>query len=94
MPIRKDLYEQMIAEREQAEREASRFRVWFAVRTVLICVAWQVVCGALVVHGFTSVMPADRATMIIDAGVGLAAAGTLAIIALRHRKLQDDGYEE
>jgi len=94
MPIRKDLYEAAIAEREQAEREASRHRVWFAVRTVLICIGWQLVGAAIVVYAFTTVLPGDRADALIDAGIGLAAAGTLLTIVLRHRRLQEDGYGE
>ena len=89
MPIRRDLYEQMIAEREAAEVEASRGRRWYAVRTVLLCIMWQLLPCAMTVYAFHGIMPQDRALGLLDAAVGLAAAGTLLIIVVRHRRLRE-----
>jgi hypothetical protein len=94
MPIRKELYEEMIAEREAAEREASRHRLWFSVRTIAICIGWQLLGGAVVVYAFHGIMPADRAHSLISAGIGLAAGGTLLTVVVRQSRLRDGGYEE
>lgn len=92
MPIRRDLYEQTIAEREAAEIQADRHRFWFSVRTILLCLVWQVVGGAVVVYAFHGVMPRERAQDLIQAGIGIAAAGTVLTVLLRGARLEERGY--
>jgi hypothetical protein len=94
MPIRPDLYAQMIAEREAAEREATRFRFWFSVRTILICLGWQAFGAAVVVYAFHARMPAERARTLLDAGIGIAAGGTLLTVVVRQSRLRGQGYGE
>lgn len=92
MPIRRDLYDRMIAEHEAGEREADRFRLWYHVRTILVCLLWQGAGAALVVYAFHAVMPAERAHDLINGGLGIAAAGTLLTVMLRAAWLKDRGY--
>ena len=83
--------EQMLAEADADARRAEREILWYAVRTVLLCLCWQTAGGAVVVYSFHAVMARGEATALMNAGIGIAAAGTLLTIALRHRRLGDGG---
>ncbi|HEX8675231.1 MAG TPA: hypothetical protein VF710_25240 [Longimicrobium sp.] len=82
MPIREDLYQKMIEERQSAEAEARRgdLRRWLVV--LAVCLLWQVAGGALVVFAFHAHMPHDEAMQIVWGGFGIAAAGTVLTVAI------------
>jgi hypothetical protein len=82
MPIPDDLYQQMIEERESAEKEARRsdLRRWLLV--LAGCLLWQLAGGALVVFAFHAQMQHDDALELVWGGFGIAAAGTVLTIAL------------
>ena len=82
MPIRDDLYQKMIEERQSAESEARRgdLRRWLVV--LAVCLLWQLAGGALVVFAVHTHMPHDVAMQIVWGGLGIAAAGTVLTIAI------------
>ena len=86
MPIREDLYEKMIADREHAEKEARRadLRRWLAV--LAVCILWQIVGGAITTAGFVTVMPKDDALELVWGGLGVAVAGTVLTILIMSPK--------
>ena len=90
MPIRDDLYQKMIEERQSAETEARRsdLRRWLAV--LAVCLLWQIAGGALVVFAFHATMDHDDALELVWGGFGIAAAGTVLTIALGAPKRERD----
>lgn len=77
MPIRREDYERMIAERVQAEEESQREERRFWVVTLLICLAWCAAGAFVTGLGFALVLDEETANVLIDAGQGIAAGGVL-----------------
>jgi hypothetical protein len=82
MPIRDDLYQKMIADREAAERGARRADLFRWLAVLAVCLLWQVVGGVVVVLAFHLHMDRDTATQLMWGGLGIAAAGTVLTVAL------------
>jgi VIT1/CCC1 family predicted Fe2+/Mn2+ transporter len=82
MAIRDELYRDMVASREAAEMEARRAdrRRWVLV--LLVCFAWQIAGGAIVVAAFALMLPPEDAVQLLWAGCGIATAGTILTVAL------------
>jgi hypothetical protein len=91
MPVRDELYREMIASREAAEMEARRAdrRRWLLV--LAVCLLWQIVGGAIVVAAFALMLPSDDAMQLLWAGCGIAAAGTVLTVALGAPKKEREG---
>ncbi|HWK90537.1 MAG TPA: hypothetical protein VNP72_11180 [Longimicrobium sp.] len=92
MPIRKDLYEKMIADREADEREARKESRRHWILTLLVCWGWCLAGGAITVWGFHVVDPVNG-PIAVRAGPLLAAAGTLLTISIAARRRADRGEE-
>ncbi|HEX5726924.1 MAG TPA: hypothetical protein VFX98_15725 [Longimicrobiaceae bacterium] len=92
MPIRRDLYEQLITDREREAVEAEREsrRTWAVA--LAVCMAWCVLGAAVTVTGFT-VRGEQLARALIDLGQGIAAAGVLGTVLYTYRRRERRGYE-
>ena len=92
MPIRRDEYERMIAEREDEERAARRTERRHWILALAICLGWCVAGAAVTVYGFMIEDP-ENGRLLVDAGWLLAAAGVLLTVvsaaAWRRRRGMD-----
>jgi hypothetical protein len=90
MATRKELYEKMIAEREQEAVEADRAKRRARIVTMLLCLLWCAVGGALLAWGvMTYDREAGRSAMQI--GVELAWAGTILTLVVSYLKAEKRG---
>lgn len=77
MPIRRELYEKMIAERIALEEEAQREDRRYWIITLVVCLAWCAAGAFVTGLGFALVLDRETAMVLVDAGQGIAAAGVL-----------------
>lgn len=88
MPIHRES-DEMIERRVAEDERAGRTATWGAVVAFLVCIAWCVVGGALVVAGF-AVTGEELGEALVSAGSGVSIAGpVLTVVAWqvwRHRR--------
>ena len=80
MPIRRDLYEEMVEERVAAELESQKEERRYWIITLLVCLAWCFLGAVVTGAGFAMYLTPEDADVLIDAGQGIAAAGVLATV--------------
>lgn len=93
MPIRRDLYDQMIEERVAAELESRREERRYWIITLLVCVGWCVVGALITGAGFALVLPVEDARLLIDSGQGIAAGGVLFTVSYAAHQRRKRGLE-
>lgn len=90
MPIPREDYERMIAERIEAEEASRREERRHWIITLLVCMAWCALGAFITGLGFALVLDRDTADVLIDSGLGIAAGGVLFTVSyagyLRHRR--------
>ncbi|HEY0019660.1 MAG TPA: hypothetical protein VGC13_25375 [Longimicrobium sp.] len=90
MPISREEYERIIAERVEAEEASEREvrRLW--IITLLVCMAWCAVGAFITGLGFALVLDVETANVLIQSGQGIAAGGVLFTVSyagyLRHKR--------
>jgi high-affinity K+ transport system ATPase subunit B len=90
MPISREEYERIVAERTEAEEAADREvrRLW--IITLLVCLAWCAVGAFITGLGFALVLDVETASVLIQSGQGIAAGGVLFTVCyagyLRHKR--------
>jgi high-affinity K+ transport system ATPase subunit B len=90
MPISREEYERIVAERTEAEEAADREvrRLW--IITLLVCLAWCAVGAFITGLGFALVLDVETANVLIQSGQGIAAGGVLFTVCyagyLRHKR--------
>ncbi|HEX6368978.1 MAG TPA: hypothetical protein VF006_08595 [Longimicrobium sp.] len=77
MPIPRKEYDRIIAERIQAEEESQREERRYWIITLLVCLLWCVFGAFITGLGFALVLDVETASVLIDAGQGIAAGGVL-----------------
>jgi hypothetical protein len=89
---RQEEYERLCAENEAAEKHARRTERVYWIVTLLVCWAWCLLGGFITAYGFHIVDPVNG-PILRDAGVGIAAGGTLITVfaASLHRRRR--GYD-
>lgn len=90
MPVSREEYERMIAERVEAEEASEREvrRLW--IITLLACMAWCAIGAFVTGLGFALVLDVETANVLIQSGQGIAAGGVLFTVSyagyLRHKR--------
>ncbi|MDB4950532.1 MAG: hypothetical protein JWM27_3181 [Gemmatimonadetes bacterium] len=90
MSLRKELYETMVREREHETVEADRARRWAAVVTLLVCLLWCALGGAVLAWGLMTYDEKAGRTAL-QAGPEIAAAGTILTLLYSYRKSEKRG---
>ncbi|MBW3570751.1 MAG: hypothetical protein KY467_06570 [Gemmatimonadetes bacterium] len=90
MPISRDEYDRMIAERIQAEEASMREERRFWIVTLVVCLLWCAFGAFVTALGFALVLDRETAQVLIDSGQWIAAGGVLLTVSyagyLRHRR--------
>ena len=87
-----NLYEEMIADRAARAIEEGRARVWMAVRTVLICLAWQALGIGAMVWGFHVNDPVNG-PIAVQGGAGIATVGTFLTLVYAQLRRERKGSD-
>jgi len=90
MPIRKDLYEQQMHDREAEAVDADRANRRTQILTVAVCLFWCAVGGAVMAWG---VMTHDAAAgrTALSAGAQIATVGTIFTLLYVYRRAEQRG---
>jgi high-affinity K+ transport system ATPase subunit B len=93
MPIAREDYDRMIAERIQAEEEAQREERRYWIITLLVCLLWCAAGAFVTGLGFALVLDVDTANVLIDSGQGIAAGGVLLTVSYAGYQRRKRGLE-
>lgn len=93
MPIPREEYDRIIAERIQAEEEAQREERRYWIITLLVCLLWCVFGAFITGLGFALVLDAETANVLIDSGQGIAAGGVLLTVSYAGYQRRKRGLE-
>jgi high-affinity K+ transport system ATPase subunit B len=90
MPIPREEYDRIIAERIAAEEEAQREERRYWIITLLVCLLWCVAGAFITGLGFALVLDRETAEVLIQSGQGIAAGGVLLTVSYagyqRHKR--------
>lgn len=90
MPIFREEYERITAERVEAEEASEREVRRFWIITLLVCMAWCGIGAFVTGLGFALVLDVETANVLIQSGQGIAAGGVLFTVSyasyLRHKR--------
>lgn len=81
MPIPRQDYDRMIAERVEAEEASRREERRYWIVTLLVCLVWCAAGAFVSGLGFALVLDRETAGVLIDAGQGIAAGGVLLTVS-------------
>lgn len=90
MPIPREEYDRIVAERIEAEEASEREvrRLW--IITLLVCMVWCAIGAFVTGLGFALVLDVETANVLIESGQGIAAGGVLLTVSyagyLRHKR--------
>jgi hypothetical protein len=90
MATRKELSEQMMREREAEAVEADGAARRARVLTVLVCLVWCALGGAVLAWGLMS-FDAKAGRVALSAGPGIATAGTIFTLLYAYRQAEKRG---
>jgi high-affinity K+ transport system ATPase subunit B len=93
MPIPREEYDRIIAERIQAEEEAQREERRYWIITLLVCLLWCAAGAFVTGLGFALVLDPETANVLIDSGQGIAAGGVLLTVSYAGYQRRKRGLE-
>jgi high-affinity K+ transport system ATPase subunit B len=93
MPIPREDYERIAAERLEAEEESRREERRFWIVTLLVCLAWCAFGAFITGLGFALVLDRETADVLIDSGQGIAAGGVLLTVSYAGYQRRKRGLE-
>lgn len=90
MPIPREEYDRITAERTEAEEASEREVRRFWIITLLVCLVWCAIGAFVTGLGFALVLDVETANVLIESGQGIAAGGVLFTVSyagyLRHKR--------
>jgi high-affinity K+ transport system ATPase subunit B len=93
MPIPREEYDRIIAERIQAEEESQREERRYWIITLLVCLLWCAAGAFVTGLGFALVLDRETAKVLIDSGQGIAAGGVLLTVSYAGYQRRKRGLE-
>lgn len=93
MPIPREDYDRIIAERTQAEEQSQREERRYWIITLLVCLLWCAAGAFVTGLGFALVLDVETANVLIDSGQGIAAAGVLLTVVYAGYQQRKRGLE-
>lgn len=93
MPIPREEYDRMIAERIRAEEEAQREERRYWIITLVVCLLWCAAGAFVTGLGFALVLDRETANVLIGSGQWIAAGGVLLTVSYAGYQRRKRGLE-